>query len=181
MYKFTALFALLTVTACATSSTDETATPSKDTPRAELGNKVDAQPAAYKTSSTDPDHACEGKKVKDKRAAVSPTKVTVPELAKLIADKTAVPVDVNDGKTRGKKGTIPGAILLSGYDYRVSELPADKDQKLVFYCANEHCAASKDAAKTAQNAGYKNVNVLPAGIFGWVEAGRAVTKNTSQI
>ena len=48
--------------------------------------------------------------------------------------------DANHPDTRAKYGIIPGAHLLPSADgFSVSrELPADKDAKLVFYCANTH-------------------------------------------
>lgn len=64
------------------------------------------------------------------------------ELAKLIASKDPklFLYDANDRDFRVKEGIIPGAKLLSsfkGYDVG-KELPAAKDAKLVFYCANTH-------------------------------------------
>lgn len=64
-------------------------------------------------------------------------------------------VDANSKETRSKYGVIPGAVLLTSFDaYDTSkELPSSKDKKLVFYCANSKCGASKVAAKRAQAAG----------------------------
>jgi rhodanese-related sulfurtransferase len=85
-------------------------------------------------------------------------------------------VDANSKETRSKYGVIPGAVLLTSFDaYDTSkELPSSKDKKLVFYCANSKCGASKVAAKRAQAAGYTNVAVLPDGISGWKEKGAPV-------
>lgn len=48
--------------------------------------------------------------------------------------------DANHPDTRAEYGIIPGAHLLPSADgYSVAqELPADKNAKLVFYCANTH-------------------------------------------
>ncbi|HYA34312.1 MAG TPA: hypothetical protein VEF03_01780 [Candidatus Binataceae bacterium] len=48
--------------------------------------------------------------------------------------------DANANATREKYGIIPGAKLLSSDDHYdvASELPRDKNAKLVFYCANQH-------------------------------------------
>ncbi len=47
--------------------------------------------------------------------------------------------DVNSDSTRAKFGVIPGATLLPSYDkYPLSMLPANKREKLVFYCADSH-------------------------------------------
>lgn len=107
----------------------------------------------------------------DKAAAI-PT-VTVDELDQLIAAGGCQPVDANGEGTRKRFGVIPGALLLSDSElFKVSELPANKRTALVFYCANEHCDASHEAASRARLAGYSDVRVLPAGIAGWANAGK---------
>ena len=98
-----------------------------------------------------------------------------PELAQwLKATKTVTYVfDANTPDIRKSEGLIPSAMpLTSSSKYRVSkELPQDKSARLVFYCANEQCTASHNAAKRAMTAGYKDVYVLPDGIFGWKKQG----------
>jgi rhodanese-related sulfurtransferase len=68
--------------------------------------------------------------------------IHVADLAKLMADPSSkVQVyDANHASTREKFGIIPGAHLLTSDDkYDVAkELPADKNTKLVFYCADTH-------------------------------------------
>ena len=68
--------------------------------------------------------------------------IHVKDLAKLMANPASkVQVyDANHPSTRDQFGVIPGAHLLSssdGYDI-AKELPADKNAKLVFYCADTH-------------------------------------------
>jgi rhodanese-related sulfurtransferase len=103
-------------------------------------------------------------------------KVTIAELAKLNKDHKAVVLDANGSETRAKFGVIPNAKLLtSAVNYDVAkELPAAKDSKLVFYCANTMCSASHQAAEKAASAGYTDVSVLPDGIKGWKDAGQPV-------
>jgi rhodanese-related sulfurtransferase len=102
--------------------------------------------------------------------------IAVDELASLLANEGCAVVDANGDSTRKQMGIIPGARLLSDYEsYAVSELPAAKDTKLVFYCANEQCGASHAAAEKALLAGYRDVNVFPGGILGWKRAGKPVT------
>ena len=114
--------------------------------------------------------ACEGE---GHTMAAAPKKVTVPELAKLTTAKQATVVDANDNAFRSKNGIIPGAILLtSSSEFALSELPAKKDAKVVFYCANEMCGASHGAAQKAMSAGYTDVSVLPDGLMGWKAAGQ---------
>jgi rhodanese-related sulfurtransferase len=99
--------------------------------------------------------------------------VTVDQLDSSLANNESQPVDANGEQTRKRMGVIPGAVLLSDSDsFKVTELPADKAKSLVFYCANTECGASHHAAEKAITAGYTNVKVLPAGIAGWVKAGK---------
>lgn len=102
--------------------------------------------------------------------------ISVEDVEAMLASDGCTPIDANNIVTRKKHGTIPGATLLSHYDkYEMSELPADKSRKLVFFCANQSCGASHTAAEKALLAGYTDVAVLPAGIAGWRAAGKQVT------
>lgn len=103
--------------------------------------------------------------------------ISIDELDRKLAAGECQAVDANGNITRQRLGTIPGAVLLSDYEvFSLSELPTDKAKTLVFYCANEHCGASHEAAKRARFAGHTDVKVLPAGIAGWAKAGKQVTK-----
>lgn len=85
--------------------------------------------------------------------------------------------DANNEKTRMNDGLIPTAVTLdSSSHYAVTNLPSDKNSKLVFYCANTECTASHDAAKVAMKAGYPNVYVMVDGIQGWKKAGKPTQK-----
>jgi hypothetical protein len=68
--------------------------------------------------------------------------IHVSDLAASIANpKSGVQIyDANHPDTRAQYGIIPGAHLLPSADgFSVAqELPADKNAKLVFYCANTH-------------------------------------------
>ena len=99
--------------------------------------------------------------------------ITVDQLDSSLASNDCQPVDANGEQTRKKMGVIPNAVLLTdSSDFKLTELPADKAKPLVFYCANTECGASHHAAEKAITAGYTNVKVLPAGIAGWVQAGK---------
>lgn len=113
----------------------------------------------------------------DKPAAKrGPGEVSVAELSRALG-AGARAVDVNGKKLRTDVGFIPGAVLLSDYEtFASTELPPDKTQPLVFYCANTQCGASHEAASKALAYGYRDVKVLPAGILGWAEAGQRVEK-----
>jgi rhodanese-related sulfurtransferase len=96
--------------------------------------------------------------------------VSVDELDRMLAASDCVAVDANGDATRRRMGVIPGALLLA--DDALDRLPPDKSKNLVFYCANEACRSSHDAASRAFLAGYTHVKVMPAGIAGWVRAGK---------
>jgi rhodanese-related sulfurtransferase len=119
--------------------------------------------------------ACsKSEKTSAKASAAVPT-VTVDDVDKQLAAGECVPVDANGEQTRKKMGVVPGAVLLSDSEtFAVSELPADKAKPLVFYCGNNQCGSSHEAAGRALTAGYTNVKVMPEGIAGWVKAGKKV-------
>jgi len=103
--------------------------------------------------------------------------VSIAQVEQMLAKNECQAVDANGDGTRKKLGVIPGAVLLTDSGmFAPGELPADKAKPLVFYCTNQHCGASHEAAEKALTAGYKNVRVMPDGIAGWVKAGKATTK-----
>lgn len=103
--------------------------------------------------------------------------LSVDELEARLSRGECRAVDANGDATRKRLGVIPGAVLLSDYEaFLPSELPADRSKGLVFYCTNEHCGASEEAAARALTAGYTDVRVLPAGIAGWARAGKRTAK-----
>lgn len=105
------------------------------------------------------------------------TMASVDQVDEGIAANQCTAVDANNQGTREKMGLVPGAIRLTSYDkYDLSELPADKSRKLIFYCANQECGASHTAAERAMTAGYQSVEVMGDGIAGWVNAGKKVDK-----
>ena len=117
-----------------------------------------------------------GAVVAEGAVAATPGTIEVDQLASLVRTGACTVVDANNQSTRLDMGIIPGARLLTSYEeYDLAELPAAKDQKLVFYCANQACGASHKAAERALIAGYRDVNVFPGGIAGWKKAGNAVT------
>jgi rhodanese-related sulfurtransferase len=65
---------------------------------------------------------------------------------------------------------VPGARSLDPMGFDESDLPADRDSTLVFYCSNFMCRKAPNAARRAKDMGYRNVYVMSAGISGWVGA-----------
>ncbi|HEY3594971.1 MAG TPA: rhodanese-like domain-containing protein [Polyangiaceae bacterium] len=99
--------------------------------------------------------------------------VSVDQVATLVQAKSATIVDANDSQTRQERGVIPGAVLLTNYrTYSLTELPAEKATKLVFYCGGTMCRASDGAAAKAAQAGYTDVSVMRDGIKGWRDSGQ---------
>ena len=69
-------------------------------------------------------------------------KLTVDELQTRMDDAKAgkgkLAVFDNNQRSVFDKGHIPGARWVKFDDIKASDLPADKETALVFYCANEH-------------------------------------------
>src|ERR1700688_4260967 len=100
--------------------------------------------------------------------------IHVDDLAQMMHDRSAHLhlYDVNPVDVRAQTGIIPGAEPLASYIYDASVyLPAHKNATLVFYCRNTACKAADIAANRALLAGYKDVDVMPDGIEGWMRAG----------
>lgn len=117
---------------------------------------------------------------KASKTAKEARKLSVDEVDQLLqAEKKPLVFDANSDSTRKKYGTLPGAKLLSSTDAAEvkAALPESKNEKLLFYCSNTKCNAGEKAANKALEAGYADVNVMPAGIKGWAQAG----KKTNQI
>jgi rhodanese-related sulfurtransferase len=102
--------------------------------------------------------------------------LTVDEVSKKLEQKGAYIFDANSLKVFGE-GHVSGAVNLPGLKYPESILPKDKNATLIFYCKNEQCTASHEAAKQAAKYGYKNLYIMSAGIDGWAAAGKPVEKS----
>lgn len=144
---------------------------------ADEANAAASQPSADDEEQAEPEaaKADDGEMTAEKAMDELPN-VTPEELSAWIDEETEVHVyDVNGDDTRHEFGTVPGAKLLaSSSDYDESELPSDKNAKLVFYCANPSCMAAPTAAARAVNLGYTDVSVMRPGIKGWKDAGMTV-------
>ncbi len=78
--------------------------------------------------------------------------------------------DVNS-RDSWREARIPGARHLDPETFLESDLPAERDHALVFYCSNPFCRKAPRAARRARTMGYGEVQVLSAGIKGWLAAG----------
>ena len=68
------------------------------------------------------------------------------------------------------KAHVPGAKNLDPVDFKGTDLPTDKSSSLVFYCSNPMCRKAPNAARRAKQMGYANVQVMQAGISGWLSS-----------
>jgi rhodanese-related sulfurtransferase len=91
------------------------------------------------------------------------------EVHRLITHKNATVVDVNS-RDSWTTARVPGALNLDPAGYTESDLPDDKDSTLVFYCSNPLCRKAPNAARRAKKMGYGDVQVMSAGISGWLSA-----------
>ena len=66
---------------------------------------------------------------------------------------------------------VPGALHRDPAALAGGDLPAGKEDMVVFYCSNFLCRKAPTAARRARNMGYRNVQVMSAGISGWLDAG----------
>jgi rhodanese-related sulfurtransferase len=89
------------------------------------------------------------------------------DLQQLVRDKPVTIVDVNSSQS-WLRAHVPGAVNLDSANYTESDLPADKQSRLVFYCSNPMCRKAPNAARRAKKMGYENTRVMSAGITGWL-------------
>ena len=88
-------------------------------------------------------------------------------LHKMMQEQQVIVIDVNSRQS-WTKARVPGALNLDPVNYADSDLPADKEASLVFYCSNPLCRKAPNAARRAKSLGYRNVKVMSAGISGWL-------------
>jgi rhodanese-related sulfurtransferase len=104
------------------------------------------------------------------------TRISVPELADLIATETAPTIlDVRSAESRQRDGTIPGAIHWS--DEKEAALAADdslRDSEIVVFCACPNEVSAARVARALRVAGFRHVRPLHGGIDAWIDAGLPV-------
>lgn len=91
------------------------------------------------------------------------------ELRQLIEKNQVTTFDVNSHQS-WLKAHVPGAMNIDPVRYEENDLPGDKDVALVFYCSNPLCMKAPNAARRAKSLGHNNVQVMSAGIRGWLAA-----------
>jgi len=90
------------------------------------------------------------------------------ELKELIEKRQVTVIDVNSPQS-WTRAHVPGAMNLDPAEFTESELPADRESSVVFYCSNPLCRKAPNAARRAKKMGYSNVKVMSAGISGWID------------
>lgn len=90
-------------------------------------------------------------------------------LHQLMQREPVTAIDVNNRQS-WLRARVPGARHLDPTAYRDTDLPPDKAATLVFYCSNMLCRKAPNAARRAKGLGYTNVQVMSAGISGWLQA-----------
>ena len=104
--------------------------------------------------------------------------LTVEEVSELIDDRRAVLFDVNP-RRRWASGHLPGAINVDAAEFGEHDLPRDRSAMLVFYCSDLDCGSSRHAARKAMRFGFTHVFTMPAGVRGWMAAGKSVEAGRS--
>lgn len=104
--------------------------------------------------------------------------LTVEEVAELIEDRRAVLLDANP-RRRWASGHLPGAINVDPAEFSERDLPHDRNAMLVFYCSDPDRAASRHGARRALKLGFAHVFIMPAGVRGWMAAGKPVEAGRS--
>ena len=105
--------------------------------------------------------------------------ITADELNKMIQDNASfVLIDARYDELF-TSGHIPGAINIPADQVNsgtLAEHAEDMNTKLIFYCSDTHCPASRIGAAKAIGAGYKYVYEFPGGYADWQTHGYDVTK-----
>ena len=133
--------------------------------------------------------ACAATGALEKPAAAQPQEPAKPEQVEgykhidtegvqaAVAEGKAVILDARAGKwDDGKR--IPGAKQLAPSEAaeKAAILIPAKDSRVIVYCTNLHCPASKYLAMELIKLGYTNIEKYPDGIEGWENAGKPVER-----
>lgn len=99
--------------------------------------------------------------------------ISTEELNEILPQEHVHVFDMND-PVRWQTTHIPGAQNLDPNSFSESDLKADKNSTIVFYCSNPMCRKAPNAAKKVKGMGFNDVRVLSAGITGWMSDGYEV-------
>jgi len=96
--------------------------------------------------------------------------VTPSRLHELVQQGGVTVIDVNAPQS-WQAARVRGAVNLDPGRFFGSDLPPDLASPLVFYCSNVWCRKAPQAARRAEALGYRDVQVMSAGIKGWLDEG----------
>jgi len=119
--------------------------------------------------------ACGVEKKADSAAVEIPTVDTTALKGLIDGGQSLVLVDARTAKwDDGRR--LPGALSVSAEstDEQIAQALPDKAARIVTYCSNEKCPASKNLATRLIGLGYQNVSKYPQGLEGWTEDGGQV-------
>jgi rhodanese-related sulfurtransferase len=108
-------------------------------------------------------------------APAAPTKLTLAQVEAKLGQPNVFLFDANPREFYDH-GHLPSASWVKFDEVTTDVLPADRAATLIFYCANELCTASHDAAKQALSLGYANTFLMPEGFIGWKKSGRTLIR-----
>jgi len=97
------------------------------------------------------------------------TSIAPRDLHELMQREPVVIIDVNVHRS-WSAARVPGARLLDPVHFDASDLPGDKNARIVFYCSNFLCRKAPTAARHATTLGFTRAQVMSAGIKGWIDA-----------
>jgi rhodanese-related sulfurtransferase len=90
-------------------------------------------------------------------------------LHQLMQEAPLTVIDVNSRQS-WIAARVRGALNLDPAGFVAADLPEDRESMLVFYCSNPMCMKAPRAARRAAAMGYRQVQVMSAGIAGWLAA-----------
>ncbi len=96
--------------------------------------------------------------------------ISTEDLSKGIQENQFIVFDCNSRESY-EKMHIPSAAHMDVIAPNLKIFPSNKETPLVFYCKNDRCTACHDGARFAKKNGYKNIEIYPLGIDGWMKAG----------
>lgn len=120
----------------------------------------------------------------EKELAALPNEVDAAEVEAAIAAADSLGVLVLDARAPEDyaSGHIPGALNLSSdhFDAAYSALAdtLSDASRLIVYCDGGDCELSHDLATLLKERGHKVVQLFPAGIAGWAEAGKEIKEGS---
>lgn len=98
------------------------------------------------------------------------TELSCQQVADLLGSERVHVLDTNP-RRRWVVAHLPKAKNLDPAGFSETDLPADKQSTLVFYCSDTSCGASRYAARRALEMGFEKACIMPAGITGWLASG----------